>query len=388
MPLERCTERACLGCGACAAVCPRDAVAMVPGEGGFLYPKVDPARCVRCGLCDKACPIGAEGLTRPPRRAYAAWAEGATRAQSTSGGAFTAIARAVLAQGGAVCGAALFLPEGAVRHVCVEDEAGLARLRKSKYAQSEAAPALREALGRLRRGQRVLFVGTPCQVAAWRRLAGSFGDLAPACDLVCGGVPSPALFQRYLREEEARARAPIADYDFRDKRDGWNFPRIRLTFANGRTIRRIPACDAFFAAYSKKLSIRQACYACPFCVPARTGDLTIADCWRVATTHPQCDDNRGTSLVLCNTALGETLMGHIRGEGQTILWEYDTDRAVATNTPLCARPKRPAARETVLGEAGTVSARVWGALGKKAWVRGAIVWWVRRLGWFWLRRRQ
>ncbi len=93
MPLERCTEAACFGCGACAAVCPRDAVAMVPGEGGFLYPKVDPARCVRCGLCDKACPIGAEGLTRPPRRAYAAWAEGTTRAQSTSVGSMVTISQ-------------------------------------------------------------------------------------------------------------------------------------------------------------------------------------------------------------------------------------------------------------------------------------------------------
>ena len=385
MALERCTERACFGCGACVAACPKDAITLVPGEGGFLYPKLDAARCVRCGRCDAVCPIDAEGLTHPPKQAYAAWADEPTRASSTSGGAFSAIARTILKQGGAVCGAELLLPEGRVRHVCVEDESGLARLRKSKYVQSETAPALRDALARLRRGQRVLFVGTPCQVAGWRRLTAPFGDLAPAIDLVCGGVPSPALFQRYLREEETRAHAPITDYDFRDKHAGWNFPRIRITFTNGKTVRRIPACDLFFAGYSKKLTIRQTCFECPFCTPTRVGDLTIADCWRVATTHPHYDDNRGTSLILATTACGERLLSEI--SQNTFIGVYNLDRAIATNTPLRARPKKSPARQTVL-QAANPCLTLRKALGHKFFIRGFIVWWVRRLGWFWFRRRQ
>ena len=55
MALERCTEQACFGCGACVAACPKDAITLVPGEGGFLYPKLDAARCVRCGRCDAVC---------------------------------------------------------------------------------------------------------------------------------------------------------------------------------------------------------------------------------------------------------------------------------------------------------------------------------------------
>lgn len=96
MALERYTEQACFGCGACVAACPKDAITLVPGEGGFLYPKLDAARCVRCGRCDAVCPIDAEGLTHPPKQAYAAWADEPTRASSTSGGAFSAIARTIL----------------------------------------------------------------------------------------------------------------------------------------------------------------------------------------------------------------------------------------------------------------------------------------------------
>lgn len=389
MPLERCAEGTCTGCGACAAICPKAAITLTPGEGGFPYPRVDPTRCVGCGACDRVCPLGAEAvLRRPARRALAAWDLGEGRAASTSGGAFGAIARAVITGGGAVCAAALELPEGRVRHAIVEDEAGLARVRRSKYLQSETAPALREALGLLRKGRRVLFVGTPCQVAGWRRLTVPFGDRAPACDLVCGGVPSPALFAAYLREEERRAGAPIRDYDFRDKSAGWNFPRVRLAFANGRTVRRIPACDPFFAAYSKKLSIRQSCYTCPYCASERVGDLTLADCWRVATTHPEFDDNRGTSLVLCCTETGERLLGEARAAGRLFVGDYDLARAIATNTPLRARPSRPKARESVLAATDAPARAVWRALGRRAWFRGFAVWWVRRLGWFWLRRRQ
>ena len=46
----------CCGCGACAAICPHDAISMAPDAEGFLYPRIDPARCVDCGLCERRCP--------------------------------------------------------------------------------------------------------------------------------------------------------------------------------------------------------------------------------------------------------------------------------------------------------------------------------------------
>lgn len=45
----------CCGCGACCAICPRDAIEMKQDEEGFLYPVVDEQKCVGCNLCQKVC---------------------------------------------------------------------------------------------------------------------------------------------------------------------------------------------------------------------------------------------------------------------------------------------------------------------------------------------
>lgn len=54
----------CCGCTACAAVCPRNAIAMEPDEEGFAYPVVDAALCVRCGRCVEACTFKAALVSR------------------------------------------------------------------------------------------------------------------------------------------------------------------------------------------------------------------------------------------------------------------------------------------------------------------------------------
>lgn len=389
MPLDHCTEATCFGCGACCAVCPVNAISMVIGEGGFRYPRIDAARCIHCGKCDRACPIdNADGLLRAPTAAYAVWDQTAVRAQSTSGGAFSALAKTVLSRGGVVIGAVLDLERYKVTHQCATTEAELVPLRKSKYVQSEAEGALRQALTILRKGRPVLFVGTPCQVAGYRLLTQSFGDLALSCDLVCGSVPSPTVFKCYLKEEETKAKSKVIAYDFRDKSKGWNFPLIRLAYANGKAHTRIPGCDPFFAAYSKKLTSRLTCYSCPFCRPERTGDLTLADCWRVATTHPQYDDNRGTSLCLANSASGKTLLKEAETREQLFVGTYSLSRALQTNAPLLRKPSRSATRETILSQAPNFAQRLWHTLGYRFFIRAMLIWWGRRLGWFYFRRRQ
>ena len=45
----------CIGCGACAAVCPVDAISF--DENGKA--QIDQDICIKCGACEMACPVSA-----------------------------------------------------------------------------------------------------------------------------------------------------------------------------------------------------------------------------------------------------------------------------------------------------------------------------------------
>lgn len=49
----------CIGCGACARVCPEKAIVMVSENGGKPRPETDYDFCKGCGLCASECPVKA-----------------------------------------------------------------------------------------------------------------------------------------------------------------------------------------------------------------------------------------------------------------------------------------------------------------------------------------
>jgi formate hydrogenlyase subunit 6 len=51
-------DAACLGDGACAAICPTDAIRVSPTTDGWTW-RLDRAACTACGLCMEACPYAA-----------------------------------------------------------------------------------------------------------------------------------------------------------------------------------------------------------------------------------------------------------------------------------------------------------------------------------------
>jgi len=58
----RLNKAACLRCDICALACPRNAVAIIPGEED-LEVTIDPRLCLLCEICAHFCPVGAVTLT-------------------------------------------------------------------------------------------------------------------------------------------------------------------------------------------------------------------------------------------------------------------------------------------------------------------------------------
>ena len=142
---------------------------MSSDEEGFLYPKVDTSVCIDCGLCEKVCPVLHQGLARVPLKVYAARNRNERILQeSSSGGVFTLLAEKIILHGGVVFGVKFDEAWNAV-HAWADSLEGLAAFRGAKYVQSRVGNAYREAESFLKQGRRVLFSGTPCQIAGLKK---------------------------------------------------------------------------------------------------------------------------------------------------------------------------------------------------------------------------
>ena len=162
-------KKDCCGCEACRQVCPRQCITMASDAEGFLYPVVDSSKCVDCGMCEKVCPVISKGDARRPIKAFAAkHGDEQVRMGSSSGGAFTAIAKSVIARQGVVIGAA-FDSHWGVEHRCADTIDGITSFRGSKYVQSRIGDAFLSVRRELDAGKEVLFSGTPCQVSGLKK---------------------------------------------------------------------------------------------------------------------------------------------------------------------------------------------------------------------------
>ena len=106
--IEVTDKKNCVGCTACAEICPKNCIRMKADKEGFLYPCVDESQCIKCNACNTVCPVQnpvAEEETT--QKAYLVQHnDEKVRLDSSAGGAFTAIATVILQKGGVVFGAA------------------------------------------------------------------------------------------------------------------------------------------------------------------------------------------------------------------------------------------------------------------------------------------
>ena len=320
MPASRIGDpSACTGCGACAAVCPSGAIVLEPGEEGFRYPRLIEAKCTGCRRCGDVCSRTLNLSHAAPDSIFAmTHRDGKIKRKSSSGGVFYALAEAVLADGGAVCGAAVD-PDLIVRHRLISSRDELEPLLGAKYVQSDISGVWRKIRTLLKEGRTVLFAGTPCQVAAARAiLPEPLAERLLTCDLLCYGTPSPAVLAGYLGSLERRYGAKAAGICFRDKRHGWRDYSMAVRFDNGRLYRRGKWSDPFSVGFQKHLTIAPACYRCPYRGGRRVGDITLGDFWDFQerfTRGAIIDDRSGISFVSVNSAKGEKLFSAVRAAG-------------------------------------------------------------------------
>lgn len=303
----------CTGCGACVGACPAGALAMREDDDGFLFPTVNNLKCTGCGRCVCVCPIQSPRCGKPewnemtsPDFFAARLKDRAALAEVSSGGAFWAIAQAMIARGGIVYGAAQVSVD-CVRHVRAETLEAAAPLRRSKYLPSDAQGAYGMVKRDLDSRRGVLFSGTPCQIAALNAFLGERRDGLVTCEVVCHGIPSLKAWRLYREEKEHQDGKKIVDVVFRDKADGWRRTSYRITYDDGSLERTPITRHPFHAAYLKGLFYRQSCGGCRFATLPRVADITLADFWKYGGTELADGAEDGISLVVVNSSRGQSL---------------------------------------------------------------------------------
>lgn len=298
----------CTGCMACYNTCPSNAIKIVFNEEGFYIPKIDNNKCIDCGLCNSVCPqIRTTFRKEEPSVCYAVMADNEIRKNSASGGLFALIAQEYLRNGGYVCGAAFSKDFRCVNHIIINDEKDLIRLQNSKYVQSNIGNTFSEIRILLENGKEVLFSGTPCQVAGLNSYLKKNYDNLLTMDLVCHGIPSPLVWEKYI--SEIAGNKQIKKLSFRNKDKEWGSPyELLVLFKNNSKFKEQCSSNIFYRSFFEHLILNEPCYNCKYTNLSRQGDITIGDFWGINNFDTDLDDGLGTSLVIINSVKGEKIV--------------------------------------------------------------------------------
>lgn len=319
-------ESQCCGCLACLQICPKQCISTKVSKQGFTYPVVDKNICIGCNSCDNVCPFNDNKEGHVPIHTFAArHLSDEIRAESSSGGVFTALAERVISEGGIIFGA-MYNEYWQVVHGSVETEDKLSKLRGSKYVQSDIGNSYIQVKKELQNGRLVLFSGTPCQVSGLKKyLRRDYNNLLTV-DIICHGVPSPSVWKDYLNRLlskpkgivdllSSRNRPVITDISFRDKTNGWRKYNFVL-WGKSTTKTNHPSillCESasqnlYIRSFIDNYTLRPSCYNCPSKGGKSQSDITLADCWGVWKYHKDIFDDKGVSAVLANTEKGLSII--------------------------------------------------------------------------------
>lgn len=343
----------CCGCNACEQACPKNCINFTTDSEGFKYPIVNEDQCIDCGLCEKVCPmLNIATPVEPLSYEAMVLCDMQKRLESSSGGAFTAIAEEVIKRGGVVFGAS-FTENWHVVHTEAETTQDIQKFRGSKYVQSDTQQTYSQVKKYLKQDRWVLFSGTPCQVRGLLLYLRKQYDKLITVDFICHGVPSHDVLMAYVKDELKRCgqSSVIKNIHFRDKTNGWKRYCFALSISgtndsDAESLKTTPLLclkSAYMKGFGKKLYLRPSCYNCPAKNFTSGSDFTLADYWRVEEQHPEMDDDKGTSLVSINTEKASVFMSTLSALKRKVV---DFQTAYKIQTALFkSMPKPPERNE-------------------------------------------
>lgn len=361
--IECVTYKQCFSCKVCALSCPKQAISMKENLEGFFYPVIN-QNCVNCGICLNVCQI-----FQPSKKivynqhSFVAYLKDKEKLfESSSGGLFAGLAECVINNGGVVFGASyddnLF-----VSQIYVDNLFELKRLKGSKYVESDVKNSFAEAKEFLITGREVLYSGTPCQIAGLRKYLGREYTNLLTVDLICHGVPSQKLFQKYLMWRGEQFNSKITYCGFRDKDCGGYSCNGKIkTKTKTKTV--WSKFDPYYASFIRCETYKESCYSCPYASLNRPADITIGDFTEMKIIDPSFDLTKGLSLCIINTEHGEKAFNLVKNMFYIRNVEFSDYINIKSN--LSSPSTRPVKRNSIYNEINTLSNKMYFSRFKEA----------------------
>ena len=279
------------------------------------------------------------------------------RMSSSSGAVFSSLAENVLKKQGAVYGVKMSEDCYSAEFTRVTDIIGLAQLRGSKYLQAKVGSTFKQVKEDLLLGKQVLFSGTGCQVNGLKRFLGKEYNNLFCVDVICHGVPSPALWRKYVEYQEKQNGGKLISINFRCKDDNW------VDFGMREVLTDIPDSqnkklfiskdkDPYMQMFLRDYCLRPSCYEC-VAKKSKMSDLTIGDFWGINDVAPEMNDGNGTSLILIRTDKGKKAFENICKELE--LKEVSYEAGVKFNPSEYKSCTRPLQRNTFFDDMRVMS---------------------------------
>lgn len=307
LPSEFKITNTCCGCGTCKAVCPQSAISVEVDENGFLQAHINNDNCIKCMKCISVCPFNGESaplIGKEQDKLFMSRSKSTeVLNKSSSGGIAHELAKFCCKVGYDVIGCVYDNENRIAKHkrIMAGDVSHLNNFQGSKYIQSHFEDSINDIVA----SQKAIVFGTPCQIAGIDNLLRlkRIRDNYVLVDLICHGVPSNILWNKYLDEQNLKYNCgSTPDVEFRYKPMGWRKRHIRIT--NGdKVYTKEDTKDLFFRFFKAGNCLADSCYECNYRTSG-CADIRLGDYWG----EKYKKDNKGVSMVLALTQKGEILL--------------------------------------------------------------------------------
>ncbi len=288
----------CCGCSVCKLACPIEECISLPlNLDGYIEAIANEETCINCGACQKVCYKYQDVFAHPFGENEATYTaihkDDTIRFHSSSGGVGSALCSAALELGYVVVGAEFDFTSQKVRHVFIEKEGDISRIRGSKYLPSFTY----EAFEKIEKNKKYLVIATPCQIGGLRKYFGdsaAWGDVL-LVDFRCFGHPGYNLFARYSEHLKNDVNpSGIKKINMRSKAINWHQWGVAVEFADGKKYFKDKFDDLFAAGFRTGQAVHDVCLSCDMYKNATHADIRIEDAW--AFVEAQSGDRRKNGL--------------------------------------------------------------------------------------------